>query len=201
MLHPPPPAAQPREAPQTRKRKRESIVAEGEQSSSEGKDTPEPAKGEEGTTAGSSKSSSEQPMPRSPDAPPDVMAVDGQSEEGQVEHLLNMTQLSVEDRRARSQTRDEIVDLANGELQYPGSEDPMDVDDSEVGEARKSATTESLAETVAVDDHRDAVAVGEPQESTGDQTASGAKDVQSASSEDAATAQAQPMEDSSKYPE
>ena len=194
MLHPPPPAAQPREAPQTRKRKRESIVAEGEQSSSEGKDTPEPAKGEEGTTAGSSKSSSEQPMPRSPDAPPDVMAVDGQSEEGQVEHLLNMTQLSVEDRRARSQTRDEIVDLANGELQYPGSEDPMDVDDSEVGEARKSAPTESLAETVAV-------AQGEPQESTGDQATSEAKDVQSASSDDAATAQAQPMDDSSKYPE
>ena len=194
MLHPPPPAAQPREAPQTRKRKRESIVTEGEQSSSEGKDTPEAAKAEEGTTAGSSKSSSEQPMPRSPDAPPDVMAVDGQSEEGQVEHLLNMTQLSVEDRRARSQTRDEIVDLADGELQYPGSEDPMDVDDSEVGEARKSAPTESLAETVAV-------AEGEPQESTGDQATSEAKDVQSASSDDAAMAQAQPMEDSSKYPE
>ena len=137
MLHPPPPEA--RNAPQTRKRKRESAAAEAEELVSEDKDPPV----EDGTETATetSKQPSEQPEPSTPPGHvPDAMAVDGDSEgdRQEVDSLLEMTQtqLSVSG-PARSPSRNSM----DGELQYPGSEDIMDVDpvpEPEPEDGRKS---------------------------------------------------------------
>ncbi|PIL22925.1 hypothetical protein GSI_15621 [Ganoderma sinense ZZ0214-1] len=146
MLHPPPPEA--RNAPQTRKRKRESAAAEAELVS-EDKDPP----AEDGTETATetSKQPSEQPEPSTPpNHVPDAMAVDGDSEGDlqEVDSLLEMTQtqLSVSG-PARSPSRDAM----DGELQYPGSEDPMDVDSVPVP-GREDGRKSSAQTPIVVDD-------------------------------------------------
>ncbi len=125
MLHPPPPEA--RHTPQTRKRKRDSAAAEADELVSEDKDPPAGDSTE--TATETSKQPSEQPEPSTPlGHVPDSMAVDGDSEgdRQEVDSLLGemtQTQLSVS-----GPARSPSVDLMMGELQYPGSEEPMDVD-------------------------------------------------------------------------
>ncbi|KAI0366642.1 hypothetical protein BV20DRAFT_1094672 [Pilatotrama ljubarskyi] len=127
MLHPPPPQAR-GSAPQTRKRKRD------EKSS---KSTVALA-AEEVPNDSRSETAPSEPIP-------DVMFVDAESEgdhDGQeVETMLRMTQSCnigepdldqlvdepKAEERSRSGTR-EVSDLDGVELQYPGSEEPMDVD-------------------------------------------------------------------------
>ncbi|KAI1794794.1 hypothetical protein LXA43DRAFT_939951 [Ganoderma leucocontextum] len=151
MLHPPPPEA--RHTPQTRKRKRESAGAGAEELVSEDKDPPAGDSTE--TPTETSKQASEQPEPSTPPDPvPDAMAVDGDSEgdRQEVDSLLGemtQTQLSVS-----GPARSPSVELNIGELQYPGSEDPMDVDPvpaPEPGDGRKSP----LPKAIVVDDDAD----------------------------------------------
>ncbi|TBU42888.1 hypothetical protein BD309DRAFT_149109 [Dichomitus squalens] len=205
MLHPPPPEALLREAPQTRKRKRESAVTEIDELVSEDKDPPMLADSDKEATAESSKRSSEQPEPRPSDVLHDVMVVDGESEEGQVESILKMTQLSVDDNRARSQTRDHSVDLENGELQYPGSEEPMDVDvvpNSEADEGKTFPQTRAHAEPIVVEEDADMVSKDGISESVESDAKPETKHKQSAPlEENVAEELGSSVDDSSKYPE
>ena len=126
---------------QTRKRKRESAATEAEveveaQAEAEVEKLPdEPAEGKS-TSKDSSKQPSEPPAPTLPD----TMAVDGPESEGEVEveNLLHATQsCSIGepegDRDHASEdkvgsTTDVSEEIENLELQYPMSDEPMDVD-------------------------------------------------------------------------
>ncbi|KAI0357362.1 hypothetical protein OH77DRAFT_1422202 [Trametes cingulata] len=136
ILHPPPPQAR-GSAPQTRKRKRDEKPP-----TSTAATAPEEAPSES-----RSDTTPSEPVP-------DIMIVDAESEgdcDGQeVETMLRMTQScniaeadalqpadeAKADDRSRSSTR-EVSDLDGAELQYPGSEEPMDVD-SAPGPERES---------------------------------------------------------------
>ena len=169
MLHPPPPEA--RIAPQTRKRKRDSAAAEAEELS---EDKDPPAGDTTETATDTSKQPSEQPDP-APSTPPghvpDAMVVDGDSEgdRQEVDSLLGemaQTQLSVSG-PARSPSADLDLDLGNGELQYPASDDRMDVDalpapepELELEDGRKSPAVKPIV----VDDDADMDAQDKPPE-------------------------------------
>lgn len=127
MLHPPPPQAL-RPVPQTRKRKREEPPPTSTATETE-------ATADDGVAENGSDT-----VPS--DTPPDVMTIDRESEgEGQeVETMLrfsqscNIVDLEGESaaakgpiERARSATGDG-ADIADVDLQYPSSEEPMDVD-------------------------------------------------------------------------
>ncbi|OJT12819.1 Ubiquitin-like-specific protease 2 [Trametes pubescens] len=131
MLHPPPPQAR-RAAPQTRKRKREEQQPESATEAVPEEAAPEAVPEEVSSESRSDTAASE------PVAATQPMAVDQESEgEGQeVETMLRFTQSCniaeavVEKKpedRSRSATGD-AIDLDDAELQYPASEEPMDVD-------------------------------------------------------------------------
>lgn len=127
MLHPPPPRGA---APQTRKRKREEQQPESSTEAAQ-----EEAAQEDVPSESRSDTAASEPAAATATQP---MVVDQESEgEGQeVETMLRFTQScniaeaaaekKPED-RSRSATGD-VIDLDDAELQYPASEEPMDVD-------------------------------------------------------------------------
>lgn len=156
ILHPPPPKVR-GAAPQTRKRKRE------EQPESATETAPEEAAQEEVPTESRSDTAASEPAPAT-----QPMAVDHESEgEGQeVESMLrfkqscSITEAVAEKKpedRSRSATGD-FVDLDDAELQYPASEEPMDVDPLPVPEKESKppdvdeATSPSVDETATAEE-------------------------------------------------
>ncbi len=161
MLHPPPPEVK-ISAPQTRKRKRENAAAEvevGVEGDAEAEVAPEGTKSK-------SKESSRQPSDPPTQSVPETMTVDGPESEGEVEveNLLHATQsCSIGEPEGDRDAPDEKVgpsssdcpDFENMELQYPTSEEPMDVDGSPAPgadvEVEKKPPDSERSEPIAVD--------------------------------------------------